>query len=170
MRQQKGFYYCWCQNQRFCQAVQRKLVKSFWRNRVLAFLGHSFPLDWKWNRLSLLRSSKFTFTLTSGYELLQRLCHDSFFGFAIAIEDLVGFTIVHFKDCDEVVGITRLDGFRPSQTGTKIGAEMKQIFLKLVCTKRVITLNEPQGHLFSHLLPPVRDIAQASTRLYLVAF
>ena len=77
---------------------------------------------------------------------------------------------MHFKDCDEVVGITRLDGFRPSQTGTKIGAEMKQIFLKLVCTKRVITLNEHQGHLFSHLLPPVRDIAQASTRLYLVAF
>lgn len=34
---------------------------------------------------------------------------------------------MHFKDCDEVVGITRLNGFRPSQTGTKIGAEMKQI-------------------------------------------
>ena len=64
--------------------------------------------------------------LTSGYELLQGLCHDPLFAFTITIEDLVGFTIVHFQDCDQVVGITRLDGFRPRQTGTKIGTERRE--------------------------------------------
>lgn len=50
--------------------------------------------------------------LTSGDELFQRLGHDAFFDFALAINDLVRFAVMHFKDGDEVIRIARLDSLR----------------------------------------------------------